>query len=100
MSHPVEERTVTVIPVTHPINAVPLVGGAAGTHWMAPGVSSAEHSAPTGCHRDQGDDFSLPIGHSMTISYYDTKNLNLVLRRMKQPRPSLCILCVYQDPRK
>lgn len=53
-----------------------------------------------GATRDQGDEFSLPIGHSMTVSYYDTKNLNLVLRRMKQPRPSLCILCVYQDPRK
>ena len=91
----------TVIPATHPINAVPaqpLVGGAAGTHWMAPGVSSAEPLL--GATRDRGDDFSLPIGHSLTMSYCDTKSLNLVLRRMKQPRPSLCILCVYQDPRK
>ena len=28
------------------------------------------------------------------------KTLNLALRRTKKPRPSLCVLCVHQDPRK
>lgn len=53
-----------------------------------------------GTTRDQGGEFSLSVGHSMTVSYYDTKNLNLVLRRMKQPRPSLCVLCVLSGSKE
>ena len=57
MSRSIGGRTVNVISLTHHIKAVhaqPLMGGAAGAHWTAPDVSSAEHSAPAGHHPRPG----------------------------------------------
>lgn len=50
-----------------------------------------------GTTRDQGGEFSLSVGHSMTVSYYDTKNLNLVLRKNEAAKAFLvCTMCLIR----